>query len=235
LVTIARTSSFPHIFSSRPARGQTLCANKNSRFFQNTGAVAGTFSAVGVAVVAIVGLFVYKFFKNRRTYDDDEFFEKYPSEAEPQINSTGGYGASHGALSDPDAGHSAMEHASATAYPDRAIHYGQNEYTAGGNTAQAYDFGDVGLSFPPNASFAGGETDSRPTTQYAGVGAGFMPSHVPQQYQEEQDPYYQSDYQQQHAYSDPAVAYQKNGSATYGATAQAGVVHDPFYGGGNAR
>ncbi|KAI0031661.1 hypothetical protein K488DRAFT_86578 [Vararia minispora EC-137] len=245
LGTLATPTDSSNVADSTSLSGPSASiasAKGATSFFSNTGAVAGTFTAVGI-VTLVAAFFLFRFMRRRRQYDDGDFYfeEKQPAAGYGSTNDIAGTSRGYDAgpdtngphvddhYPDPDAGQTMMEHAPTNAYPDRSIHYGADTY---GNTNtphdQAIDYADFGLDLPPQAAFAQGSSDSRPSTQYAGVGAGFAPSHLPAEYQTASDPYYQEAthqavQQQDHPFSDPAMRY---GNA---------YEHDSFYGGASAK
>ncbi|KAI0315385.1 hypothetical protein OF83DRAFT_357032 [Amylostereum chailletii] len=166
------------------ATAATDAGNSSSAtgFFANTPAVAGTFTAVGLVGLAVVGYLVLFIARKRRPRErDEDFFEKYTRDAP----------ASHpneptdiDVVSDPDAGHYAQP-APIGSYPDREIHYGQSVPQAGvdfGYPTQGYSHNAVytvsayGIEYPPGTEYQGSGqnpfSDEQQATQYAGVGAG---------------------------------------------------------------
>ena len=100
-------------------------------FLQNTGAVAGTFTVVGLIGLAILAYVGFKFMKRRKHDDDEEdvFFEKY-HDPEPVIASGVG-------VNDSPSGGALATHAKDGAYPDRSMHYGSSGASAYSGEQQA--------------------------------------------------------------------------------------------------
>ena len=125
-------------------------------FFDNKGAVAGTFSVVGVvALGGIIVAFLYAKRRAARLQDEEDmtYFEKYNGPSERASSPTdmsfiGGAGGREDLNDAPMA-----THAAADAYPDRSMHYGlptMDEYS----TAQpmGLNFG-TGVEYPPGTSY----------------------------------------------------------------------------------
>lgn len=95
-----------------------------SSFFQNTGAVAGTFTAVGLVVIVILGLLFRSLSQRKRKLQDnmdDVYFEKYgehEGHEDPEFGNNGG-----------DSAMDMTQPAEASAYPDRDVHFGPGDYS----------------------------------------------------------------------------------------------------------
>ncbi|KAI1786650.1 hypothetical protein LXA43DRAFT_1098950 [Ganoderma leucocontextum] len=203
-------------------------------FFDNKGAVAGTFSAAGVVIIgAIVIAIVFSRRRAARLQDEEDltYFEKYEgptstnasaandgshTPTEPEMSYMG-HGGAHGmdVNDEPLATYAAPD-----AYPDRTMHFGlpsMEEYAQ--PRAMGLDFGSA-VDYPPemsyNATQYAGYEGYNPT-QYAGYDGG---------YAQTQQPYYASSYPAQtmpaHPYANPtnsprmagAPAVQLYGEAT---------------------
>ena len=129
--------------------GATPSVGASSGFFNNKGAVGVTFSIVGILgglAVIMGGLALMKRHRRRRRgrYEDEEFFEKYPSdmnEPVPHIPPGFGSGSAEASITDFN-----MSAAPTDAYPDRAIHYGQS------NAGAVLNPVDYGIAYPPGAA-----------------------------------------------------------------------------------
>jgi hypothetical protein len=137
-------------------------------FFDNKGAVAGTFTTVGVVVLAIAALVTRALIqRNRRLHEDmdDVYFEKY-GEKEPSPMNDPEVGFGGPAM---DSSMNVTTHAAADAYPSREVHYGADAYGMQADSRaptgmqqgyeQAYDYhanGGPMLDYPPGTqpSFA---------------------------------------------------------------------------------
>jgi hypothetical protein len=88
-INVPLPTSYPSTFGQLPqtsttsviAAAQTSTARSPKGFFANTGAVAGTFTVVGLAVVALLATLLICICKRRHSPDDadDAFFEKIPA------------------------------------------------------------------------------------------------------------------------------------------------------------
>ena len=180
-----------------------------SSFFQNTAAVATTFSIVGVLVLGGIILAVVLAKRRAARLQDEEdmtYFEKYNAGG---ANPGEAYERSAGASS-PNMSFTAgpnepedlndvapTAHAANDAYHDRAMHYGaQADYglpqvqMTQADYAQGYGYGAAAMDFPPTANVAGyGAYDA---TQYAGYADGYGAGYENQQYvmpAQDQTPY----------------------------------------------
>ncbi|KAH8094807.1 hypothetical protein BXZ70DRAFT_1066131 [Cristinia sonorae] len=135
-------------------------ATKGTTFWDNKGAVAGTFFAVALAIIGLIVAAVLLWKRRRSRFRDEEdeiYFEKYheppvQDSGSPTLGNIPGLG---------DSSHDIATHARVDAYPDRAIHHGwapQDDYAH----PQAY-----GMEYPPNTGYGGGQAQA---SQYAYAG-----------------------------------------------------------------
>lgn len=131
-------------------------------FFDNKGAVAGTFTAIGLVVLAaVVGTVTYFVRKHKHTRDEEDaaYFEKDDQDGDY----FGSAASPHGASAQADGGVSAsseayyghgrnpsmaqvMTPAAPDAYPDRTLHYGYSDTSSTGASA--------GVEYPPGTAYA---------------------------------------------------------------------------------
>ncbi|KAI0751522.1 hypothetical protein C8Q80DRAFT_1218238 [Daedaleopsis nitida] len=193
-------------------------ASSNS-FFDNKGAVAGTFAIVGV--VALGGISVVILYMKRRAarLQDEEdltYFEKYtPSGRENGTSSPTDMSFIGGPGGREDLNAAPLEaHAAVDAYPDRATHFGlpaMNEYAS----PQPMDLNfSHGVDYPPNA---GHGVEYPPNmgqynpAQYGGYEGGYGATQYDAT-QEYYDPARRSPSSPNHPYADPS-----NSSRTFNA------------------
>ncbi|TBU23499.1 hypothetical protein BD311DRAFT_673826 [Dichomitus squalens] len=160
-------------------------------FFDNKGAVAGTFSVVGVVVVGgIIAAIIYAKRRAARLQDEEDmtYFEKYeaPNNSSMASFNDGAHGsepemsyAGHGGARDMDVNAEPLAtHAAVDAYPDRATHFGlptMEEYAQPSD--MGLSFGNAGVDYPPGmAPNAGVEYPpgmAYNPTQYGGYEGGY--------------------------------------------------------------
>lgn len=182
-----------------------------SSFLQNTGAMAGVFTVVGVVGLAIISYIVYKIMRRRarsRDEEDDGFFEKY-NDPEPPLNNNN----SNTTMEPLDSAYNvATVPAAHDAYPDRATHYGPSD---GG--AAAYDYPQqYAAEYPPGTAYAAAQNGAQYEYQYAGQAGGYAGQEGGYAGQE-------GGYAVAAAYaSNTQAAYAPNGQAAYAPNGQAG-------------
>ncbi len=192
-------------------------------FFDNKGAVAGTFAAAGAVVIgAIVVAVIIARRRAARLQDEEDmtYFEKYegPNSANASAANDGsrtptdpemsfvGQGGAHGmdVNDEPLATHAASD-----AYPDRAMHYGlpsMEEYAQ--PQVMGLDFNSA-VDYPPVTSYD--------PTQYAGYEA-YNPAQYTGYdggYAQPQQPYYAASYAPQmpaHPYANPTNSVRMTGA-----------------------
>ncbi|TBU49033.1 hypothetical protein BD309DRAFT_986841 [Dichomitus squalens] len=160
-------------------------------FFDNKGAVAGTFSVVGVVVVGgIIAAIIYAKRRAARLQDEEDmtYFEKYeaPNNSSMASFNDGAHGsepemsyAGHGGAREMDVNAEPLAtHAAVDAYPDRATHFGlptMEEYAQPSD--MGLSFGNAGVDYPPGmAPNAGVEYPpgmAYNPTQYGGYEGGY--------------------------------------------------------------
>ncbi|EJF62827.1 hypothetical protein DICSQDRAFT_168502 [Dichomitus squalens LYAD-421 SS1] len=160
-------------------------------FFDNKGAVAGTFSVVGVVVVGgIIAAIIYAKRRAARLQDEEDmtYFEKYeaPNNSSMASFNDGAHGsepemsyAGHGGAREMDVNTEPLAtHAAVDAYPDRATHFGlptMEEYAQPSD--MGLSFGNAGVDYPPGmAPNAGVEYPpgmAYNPTQYGGYEGGY--------------------------------------------------------------
>lgn len=202
--------------ASSTATGVAAASGSKS-FFDNKGAVAGTFAAVGAALIGAI-IFAIVLAKRRaaRLQDEEDmtYFEKYESTpastntfavndgprtpTEPEMSY-----ADHGSARGMDVNDEPLAaHAAPDAYPDRAMHFGlpsMEEYAQPQN--MGLDFSSA-VDYPPGTSYD--------PTQYAGY-EGYNPKQYAGYegaYAQPQQPYYAASYPvaqpiQAHPYANP--------------------------------
>lgn len=173
-------------------------------FFDNKGAVAGTFSVVGVVVIgAIFVAYMYAKRRAARLQDEEDmtYFEKYTGNntssphMPPSPTDMSFIGGPETLHNEPMASHAAND-----AYPDRSTHFGlptMEEYS------QPHTMGlnfNAGLEYPPNATYD--------PTQYSGYDGGYGTQQ--DGYGSHPDAYYEgtrrSPTSPTHPYADPSNA-----------------------------
>lgn len=144
-------------------------------FFDNKGAVAGTFFAVGLAVIGLIITAVVLLKRRRRRFrheEDEIYFEKYH---EPPVQESDSPHIGHG--SGPhESSHdvAAMTYARTDAYPDRAIHHGWVPPSAEAEFSNPQDYG---MEYPPGTAYGAAQTQGG-HYQYSGqTGAAGMAGH----------------------------------------------------------
>ena len=161
-------------------------------FFANKGAVAGTFTAVGLvalAAIAAIGMHIMRRRSHAKDEEDAAYFEKYSSDHD-DLTSNSPHGASvgDGAGATADAYYAHGKNASlaqittpaaSDAYPDRSLHYGYGDASASASGAAT----GAGVDLPPGTAYAAA-ANSQGTYQY--------PYQYP--YQSQSQAQYQSSY-----------------------------------------
>ncbi len=182
-------------------------------FFDNKGAVAGTFSVVGIVVVgAIIVAILYAKRRAARLQDEED---RTDCDNYNDLNNDDGVGELSFGGHDNTSEAQMTTHAAQDAYPDRAMHYGlptMDEYAQPqpmampyGATAAVAATG-AGMEYPAGTAYARAQAQQGQQYQYEGYGAaaGYGQDYNAQaQYQE---PYYeqrQSPSSPTHPYADP--------------------------------
>ncbi|TCD69854.1 hypothetical protein EIP91_005931 [Steccherinum ochraceum] len=137
-------------------------SGSGTSFFDNKGAVAGTFFAVALVVIGLIVAGVSFLKRRRRRYrheEDEVYFEKY-HEPSVQDNHSPTLGSGVG-----DSSHdlSTQVHARADAYPDRAIHHGWTPEAEYGNPQE------YGVEYPPGTAYGNAQAQQA-QYQYNGGG-----------------------------------------------------------------
>lgn len=129
-------------------------ASKNNSFFKNTGAVAGTFTVVGILAVAAISAFFIIWRKRRNDNEEQDIFNTEYKEYNAGHGQRGGSG-------DYIAGGNDMSGLSANSATFAGAHYGGE-----------YDYGhemDYGLGLPPAVGVQSNRTST--ASNHAGYGA----------------------------------------------------------------
>ncbi|KAI0677026.1 hypothetical protein C8Q78DRAFT_61236 [Trametes maxima] len=209
------TTSYTWLTSSATATDEAVnrsgAASKG--FFDNKGAVAGTFSVVGiVAVGAIIVAILYAKRRAARLQDEEDmtYFEKYPN---PHAD---GYDAHEASFGNDQPGEAEiMTHAAPGAYPDRSTHYGPSgmeEFSQ----AQPVDYSytntagvGAGAHYPPGTAYARAQAQQGQQYQYDAYGTDYSTA----QYQEAYyDTSRHSPSSPSHPYADPRNSPRQDGA-----------------------
>ncbi|KAI0332415.1 hypothetical protein GY45DRAFT_1320921 [Cubamyces sp. BRFM 1775] len=154
------TTTYNWLSSTASATGAAAAGDVSASskgFFSNKGAVAGTFTVVGV--VALGAVFVGIIYAKRRAArlqdeEDMTYFEKYNG---PNTdNHDGGPGDLSFGNDNPSEAQ-IMTHAAPDAYPDRSMHYGlptMEEYTQPQPMNFSYDAAAAGVGYPAGTAYA---------------------------------------------------------------------------------
>ncbi|KAH9894427.1 hypothetical protein C8Q73DRAFT_781628 [Cubamyces lactineus] len=153
------TTTYNWLSSSATATGAAAddVSTSSKGFFSNKGAVAGTFTVVGV--VALGAVFVGVIYAKRRAArlqdeEDMTYFEKYNGP------NTDNHDSGPGDLSfgnDNPSEAQIMTHAAPDAYPDRSMHYGlptMEEYAQPQPMNFSYDAPAAGVGYPAGTAYA---------------------------------------------------------------------------------
>ncbi|KAI0772016.1 hypothetical protein BD413DRAFT_604146 [Trametes elegans] len=193
--------------SATNAAADGVSASKKG-FFDNKGAVAGTFSAVGVvALGAVVAAVIYAKRRAARLQDEEDmtYFEKYNG---ANADSHDGHGGDISFGNDHTSDTQVMTHAAADAYPDRSMHYGlptMEDYTqpaAASTEYGAYGASAAGMEFPAGTAYARAQAQQGPY-QYDGYGADYSAQYQHAHYQEAYYDNSQAQDSSSHPYADP--------------------------------
>lgn len=194
-------------------------------FFDNKGAVAGTFSVVGVVVVgAIIVAILYAKRRAARLQDEEDmtYFEKYNAGND---NMNDGVGEMSFGNDNPNEAQMTT-HAAQDAYPDRSMHYGlptMDEYAQPqpmgipyGAAAPVVATG-AGMEYPAGTAYARAQAQQGQQYQYEGYGTAAATGYG-QDYNTQgqyQDAYYesrQSPSSPTHPYADPRNSPRQEGA-----------------------
>ncbi|KAI9001349.1 hypothetical protein BD414DRAFT_452707 [Trametes punicea] len=196
------------------AAGNVSASSKS--FFDNKGAVAGTFSVVGVfALGAVIVGVIYAKRRAARLQDEEDmtYFEKY--NASNGDNQDGPADLSFGNENPSEA--QIMTHAPPDAYPDRSMHYGlptMEEYAQPqpmGLTYGAAQGTGAGVEYPPGTAYARAQAQQGQQYQYDGQMGGYGADYSAQ-YQEAYYDLRRSPSSATHPYADPRNSPRADGA-----------------------
>ncbi|KII94624.1 hypothetical protein PLICRDRAFT_169361 [Plicaturopsis crispa FD-325 SS-3] len=144
----ADATQVPSVTSIAPTASQSDgAASSPSGFFENKGAVAGTFTVVGLVGAGIVIFIAVTILRRRqrirRQDEDDVYFDKFEPTSHVTEDPFGNNGLGGGGLG-PSSTDLATVPADHTAYPDRGIEHG----------VEQYPMDEYGIGYPPGTAYA---------------------------------------------------------------------------------
>ncbi|KAI0824700.1 hypothetical protein BC628DRAFT_1419808 [Trametes gibbosa] len=203
--------------SATDAVAANVSASHNG-FFDNKGAVAGTFSVVGIlALGAVIVGVVYAKRRAARLQDEEDmtYFEKYQGGNSDNHDAPGDLSFGNDNPSDAEM----MTHAAPDAYPDRSMHYGlptMDEYPQQPAMAYGVAPAGAGLEYPAGTAYARAQAHQGQQYQYEGYGATGYGADFNGQYQEAYYDPRRSPSSPTHPYADPRNSPRQEGAPPVG-------------------